>query len=303
MKSLRFTPGYARVLKEFEMIRSQKKEAGQGRARGEPDTTRARTLNEERRRAILDILTREGRVFVHDLAPQLRTSQVTIRKDLEVLHRRGLVQRTHGGALPAQEITLATTELAERKGHHNAARHAIARAASGLAVEGQTIALNSGPITELIAHELKNRRHLTVVTHSLRIAAELARSEIKVVLTGGELRINSFALVGPLAESSLKRLSADLLFLEPGGFDAQFGLTTADMLEAQVSRLMIRIARQTVLVCDSSKLGHRCLSSIAPPSVVHRIISCGRISESELKAIKDQGVELTSLPEPESSGP
>jgi DeoR family transcriptional regulator, aga operon transcriptional repressor len=96
------------------------------------------------------------------------------------------------------------------------------------------------------------------------------------MLTGGALRKNSFHLVGPLAEDSLRLVSADVLFLAVDGFDVRYGLTTPNELEARVNRAMIESAKTTVVVCDSSKFGKRSLSLIASASAVHHAITCGR---------------------------
>lgn len=256
---------------------------------------RARVLNEERRRAILEIINREGRVLVQDLGTRLETSQVTIRKDLEVLHSRGLVHRTHGGALPVRDGALLDPSLTEKERLHRKEKQRIAIAAASLVQDGHSIVLDSGSTTGLIARELRNHRRLTVITNSVRIAAELARTEVEVILTGGVLRRNSYSLVGPLAEESLKHLSADLLFLGVDGFDVHFGLTTPNMLEAQVNRVMIEVSRRTVVVCDSSKFGRRSLSLIASPSAVHHTITDIRIPKPDQEVLKDLGIEVTAV--------
>lgn len=250
-------------------------------------------LIEERRRAILDIINREGRALVKVLAPQFTTSQVTIRKDLEVLHSQGLLYRTHGGALPIRTGALLDPSLREKEKLHRKEKLRIAQAAAQLVKEGQSVVLDSGTTTTCIAHALRDFRNLTVITNAVNIAAELAGTAIEVVLTGGILRENSFSLVGPIAEESLRRLSADLLFLGVDGFDVRFGLTTPNLLEAKVNRVMVEISRRTVVVCDSSKFGRRSLSLIVPPSAVHQTITDGRIPKSDLGALEEAGIEVT----------
>ena len=210
-------------------------------------------LNEERRRVILDLINQEGRVVVKDLAPRFGTSQVTIRKDLEILHSQGLAYRTHGGALPVRTAALLDPSLREKEKHHRKEKLRIGSAAARLVKEGQSVVLDSGTTTMVIARALRDFRQLTVITNAVNIAAELAGTPIEVILTGGILRENSFSLVGPLAEESLRRLSADILFLGVDGFDVHFGLTTPNLLEAKVNRVMVEIAQRTVVVCDSSK--------------------------------------------------
>ncbi len=250
-------------------------------------------LNEERRRAILDILSRDGRVLVQELGPRFGTSQVTIRKDLEILHGRGLVYRTHGGALPIQTGALLDPSLREKEKLHRKEKQRIAATAVSLIKEGQSVVLDSGTTTTAIARALRGFRRLTVITNAVNVAAELAGTEIETILTGGVLRENSFSLVGPLAEETLRRLSADVLFLGVDGFDIHFGLTTPNLLEANVNRVMVEIARRTVVVCDSSKFGRRSLSLIAPTSAVHQTITDSRIPKQDLKVLEEAGIEVT----------
>jgi DeoR family transcriptional regulator, aga operon transcriptional repressor len=250
-------------------------------------------LNEERRRAILDLLTHQGRVLVTELAGQFETSQVTIRKDLEILHAHGLVHRTHGGALPAREGALEDPTLREKEKLHRQEKLRIAETAAAKVKEGQVLILDSGTTTTAIARALRNFKSLTIITNAVNIAAELAGTAVEVILTGGTLRKNSFSLVGPIAEETLRRLSADLLFLGVDGFDVQFGLSTPNLLEAKVNRVMVEVAKKTVAVCDSSKFGRRSLSLIAPPSALQEVITDRGIPKADQRVLKQAGVEVT----------
>jgi DeoR family transcriptional regulator, aga operon transcriptional repressor len=250
-------------------------------------------LNEERRRSILEMMHRDGRVLVVDLAKQFRTSQITIRKDLEVLDSQGLIQRTHGGALPIQSGALLDPTLREKEKLHRKEKMRIATAAARMVEEGQSVLLDSGTTTTAIARELKGLGKLTVITNATNIAAELAGTKVEVILTGGTLRKNSFSLVGPLAEQTLRQLSADILFLGVDGFDTKAGLFTPNILEAQVNRIMVEISSRTVAVCDSSKFGRRSLCNIMPSSAVNHVITDKNIGKHDLQALRDGGVTVT----------
>jgi len=252
-------------------------------------------LNEERRRAILAALNRDGRVLVKDLAAHFQVSQITIRKDLEVLQGRGLLHRTHGGALVPSSGALNDPSLQEKEKLHRTEKMRIAQAAVRLVEEGQSILLDSGTTTMAIARALRNFRKLTVITNAVNIAAELANSEIEVILTGGTVRKNSFSLVGPLAEETLRHLSADTLFLGVDGFDTRLGLSTPNLQEANVNRVMVEISRQVVAVCDSSKFGRRSLSTIVPPNAIHHVITDKKISKMDIQNLKNTGVSLTLI--------
>jgi DeoR family transcriptional regulator of aga operon len=250
-------------------------------------------LNEERRRAILETLNREGRVLVLELAKRFETSQVTIRKDLEALDAHGLIHRTHGGALPAREGALEDPTLREKEKLHHREKLRIAEAAARMVQEGQVVILDSGTTTTEIARALRNFRNLTIVTNAVNIAAELSGTAVEVILTGGTLRKNSFSLVGPIAEETLHRLHADLLFLGVDGFDVQYGLSTPNLLEAKVNRVMVEIAKRKVAVCDSSKFGRRSLSLIAAPSALNEVITDRGVPKVDARALKKAGIEVT----------
>src|SRR5271157_1488058 len=250
-------------------------------------------LSEERQRAILELLRRDGRVLVVDLAKQFHTSQVTIRKDLDILHVKGQIHRTHGGALPAGEGALEDPTLREKEKLHRKEKLQIAAAAAHMVTEGQVVILDSGTTTTGIARALRNFQNLTIITNAVNIAAELSGSAVEVILTGGNLRKNSFSLVGPIAEETLHRLHADILFLGVDGCDVQYGLSTPNLLEAKVNRAMIEIAQRVIAVCDSSKFGRRSLSLIAPASAVHQIITDSQIPPSDLRGLKKAGIEVT----------
>ena len=259
----------------------------------QPAAAGASVLNEERRRAILEILSREGRVLVIDLARRFETSQVTIRKDLEALHAHGLIHRTHGGGLPARESALEDPTLREKEKLHRKEKLHIAAEAAKMVQEGQVVILDSGTTTTEIARALRRFKTLTIVTNAVNIAAELSGTEVDVILTGGTLRKNSFSLVGPIAEETLRRLNADLLFLGVDGFDVHYGLSTPNLLEAKVNRTMVEVAKRTIAVCDGSKFGRRSLSLIAPPTALHEVITDRSAPKADVRALKKLGIEVT----------
>jgi DeoR family transcriptional regulator, aga operon transcriptional repressor len=250
-------------------------------------------LNEERRRAILDLLGRQGRVLVPELSRHFETSQVTIRKDLDLLHAHGMVHRTHGGALPSRDGALEDPTLREKEKLHRQKKLHIAASAVSMVREGQVIILDSGTTTTAIARALRSFQNLTIITNAVNIAAELAGTAVEVILTGGTLRKNSFSLVGPIAEETLRRLSADLLFLGVDGFDVHYGLSTPNLMEAKVNRVMVEVAKRTVAVCDSSKFGRRSLSLIVPTSALQEVITDRGAPKSDLSVLKQARIEVT----------
>jgi DeoR family transcriptional regulator, aga operon transcriptional repressor len=252
-----------------------------------------RILNEERRRAIVDFINQNGRALVRDLAGKFGNSEITIRRDLELLHDRGLIYRTHGGALPIRAGAELDRDLTQRELQHPREKLKIAAAAARMVKEGQAVILDSGSTTTAIARALRDFQQLTVITNAINIVAELTGGSVDVILTGGTLRKNSYSLVGPIAEESLRRLKADILFLGVDGFDTHSGVSTPNLLEAQLNRLMVNIAARVVAVCDSSKFGRSSLSSIVPICNIHEVITDKHIPASDLRALKKAGVQVT----------
>jgi DeoR family transcriptional regulator, aga operon transcriptional repressor len=250
-------------------------------------------LTDERRQEILTVVQREGRALVVDLAKRFSTSTITIRKDLEFLQTRGLVQRTHGGALPVRASNLGDPSLQDKEKQHQREKLRIAAAAVRMVKEGQCVILDSGSTTTAIARALREFRELTVITNAVNIAAELAGTSIDVILTGGTLRKNSFSLVGPQAEDTLREINADILFLGVDGFDTKVGLTTPNVLEARVNRSMANAARKVVAVCDSSKFGRRSLAVIVQPNGIHEVITDKNVPRSTVQELREAGIEVT----------
>ncbi len=237
------------------------------------DLAGSEMLIEERRQHVLACIQRDGRAIVGELSDQLGISRITIRKDLEYLQSKGLIHRTHGGALAVQASTLFDPSLPDKEKVHSKEKERIAAAAVKLVQEGSCIILDSGTTTTAIARALRTFSRLTVITNAVNIAAELSSSDFEVILTGGTLRKNSFSLVGPLAEEVLREIHADILFLGVDGFDPEVGVTTPNVPESRVNRTMVSSAETVVVVCDSTKFGRHSLALIVPSQKIHTVIT------------------------------
>ena len=254
---------------------------------------RPEMLIDERRQHILELIQKQGRALVSDLSEQLGISQITIRKDLDYLQSKGVIQRSHGGALRIQSSTLVDPSLQEKQKHNFREKERIAAAATKLVEEGQCIILDSGTTTTAVAERLKRFKQLTVITNAVNIAAELAGTDFEVILVGGTMRKNSFSLVGPLAEDNLEEMHADILFLGVDGFDLEVGITTPNFLESRVNRAMVKAARHVVAVCDSSKFSRRSLSRIVPPGAIHHVITDQNLPKDIQESLRAMGIALT----------
>ncbi|WP_043486489.1 MULTISPECIES: DeoR/GlpR family DNA-binding transcription regulator [Streptomyces] len=250
--------------------------------------------------ALLEILTRDGRIEVEAAADAMQVSAATIRRDLDELARQQMVTRTHGGAV----INAIAYDLPLR---YKAARNApekerIADAAAGLVKAGAVVGLNGGTTTTAVARALAARPELgtegagpslTVVTNALNIANELVvRRHVKLVVTGGVARPASYELTGPLATEVLTRITLDHVFIGVDAIDVRYGATAQDEGEADINRALALRAEQVVVVADSSKLGRRAFARICPVEDVHVLVTDKAAGPALTDPFAAAGVEI-----------
>jgi DeoR family transcriptional regulator of aga operon len=246
----------------------------------------------ERLGAILEELSDGGAVDVGALSERLGASPATIRRDLVLLDQQRLLTRTHGGAI-AQGVAYELP-LRYKAGRHQDEKRRIAAEAASRVTEGMAIGLTGGTTTTEVARALVEMDRLTVVTNALNIASELAlRRNLKLVVTGGWARSESYELVGPLADATLAGLNLDLACVGVDGISAEAGLTTHHDIEAHTNRTLMERARRVVVVADGSKAGRVAFAEICPLDRVGELITDGSADPAALDAIRDAGVEVT----------
>jgi DeoR family transcriptional regulator, aga operon transcriptional repressor len=257
-------------------------------------TGQPRLLVEERRQKSLELVEKQGRVTVDELGKRFAVSAVTVRGDLDSLDRSGALIRSHGGALK-RASALQDSPIDVKETLHHGEKVRIGHAAAQMIRENETVMLDSGTTTAEVTRHMKflKLKSLTVITNALNIAMELANlSHVRVIMIGGILRQMSYSLVGPHAEHALRGLLADRLFLGVDGLDPEIGLSTPDVLEAQLNASMIRASREVIVVADSSKFQRRSLSVIAKLDSVHKVITDDRVSPEMVAALQAHGVEV-----------
>ena len=223
-------------------------------------------LASQRQSAILDLVRRHGGVRVSELVRQLGVSDMTIRRDLEALVDRGLVDKVHGGATMAALGSTEELGFDAKSARQLDEKAAIAARAAELVEPGTAIALSAGTTTAALAAYLINVPGLTVVTNSIPVADALYRKgriDQTVVLTGG-VRTPSDALAGPVAEAAIGSLNVDVLFLGVHGMGPRTGFTTPNLMEAAIDRLMVATARRVVVLADHTKWETAGIATIAP---------------------------------------
>jgi DeoR/GlpR family transcriptional regulator of sugar metabolism len=248
-------------------------------------------LARQRQDAILDQVTREGGARVAELVERFGVSDMTVRRDIQVLAQRGLVARVHGGAAAVSEhFTADEPEFKVKSALQPAEKRAIAAAAAGLVEPGNSVALSAGSTTYAVAQALCDVPRLTVITNSLPVADMLhsqAPPDVTVILIGG-VRTRSDALVGPVALAVLRDLHVDWLFLGVHGMDLRSGLTSPNMSEAETDRAMIASAHRLVVVADHSKWNVVGLAAIAPISEVDILVTDDKLPEPARRALEAQ---------------
>jgi DeoR/GlpR family transcriptional regulator of sugar metabolism len=222
-------------------------------------------LADQRRMLIAEEIRRRGAVRVSELTERLGVSDMTIRRDLDVLAGSGLIDKVHGGATARARQSTDEPGFEAKSERQFREKEAIALASAQLVQAGQAIALGAGTTTWRLAHHLLDVPDLTVVTNSLQVAAVLHRADrqnLTVVLTGG-VRTPSDALVGPVAVAALRSLHVDVLFTGAHGMAEDAGFTTPNLLEAETNWALISSAQRVVVVADHTKWGVRGLSRFA----------------------------------------
>lgn len=236
-----------------------------------------------------------GAASVQELADHVRSSQITVRRDLDYLARVGLVARTRGGAVAGAQGSEPT--YAAKAGQGQQEKRAIARTAAALVHDDDVVVLGPGTTTEALALALADKQGLTVVTNSLLVADLLAdRPTHRVICTGGELRGSIRAFVGDTAIRSFAAIHADIAFLSGNGLDAGFGLSTPNLMVAETDRAIARTGERLVVLADHTKIGTRTALQTVAPEAISCVITDA--DGPEIAALRSLGVDVLLAGDP-----
>lgn len=256
------------------------------------------TQAEKRRYAILEELTQRQAVRVTELSQAFGVSEVSVRRDLSHLERQGFLRRIHGGAVPVPNARAQLSQAISGTTAHAAEKANIGRAAAELVRPGERLLFDSGTtVLEVARHlppDLRESGNLTVITSSLPIVRELGPCKgIHLILLGGVFLSQYEVVVGPPTVAQLNGLHADKLFLGADGLTFAKGVTTANVLEAEVDRAAIAAASQVIIVADSSKIGLIGLTTIMPLDDVKKLITDAGAPAEFVGELRRLGVEVT----------
>jgi DeoR/GlpR family transcriptional regulator of sugar metabolism len=246
----------------------------------------------------------DGAVRVADLVRELGVSDMTVRRDLEILDERGLLEKVHGGATAVAGNALFEPGFAAKSTLQQAEKDAIADAAVALVEPGMAIGVSAGTTTYALAQRLADIPGITVVTNSVRVADvlnQMGRADQTIILTGG-VRTPSDALVGPFAVAALRTVHMDLVFVGVHGMDPHSGFTCPNLLEADTDRALIDAGRRLVVVADHTKWGMIGISSIARLDQADVLITDSGLEPAARRILADTVRELV-VADPDGPAP
>ncbi|MGH3731607.1 MAG: DeoR/GlpR family DNA-binding transcription regulator [Micromonosporaceae bacterium] len=249
---------------------------------------------------LLEILAEDGRISVEDASERLKVSQATIRRDFDQLAQQQMITRTRGGAV-ANTVSY-DLPLRYKSAKHVGEKQRVGNAAAAIVTPGMVVGMNGGTTTTEVARALATRSDLinntdgsalTIVTNALNIANELiVRPHVKVVVTGGVVRPQSYELIGPLATGVLRELTLDICFLGVDAVDVTLGAAAHHEGEAAINGLMAARARRVVILADSSKLGRHAFARICPVDRVETLITDTGADDEVVTTFTDAGINL-----------
>src|SRR5829696_1304164 len=252
---------------------------------------------ERRAQVILQELLRAGKVSVGTLARRLKVSAATIRRDLSELEGRGLLRRSHGGAVTIQPLLYEpfrhVSYYHEQERQRGAEKRRIGLVAAELISDGDILAIGAGTTATQVARSVCLHKGITVLTNAVNVAMELShRDDLKVIVTGGFLSGDWFALVGPGAIQSVGEVFVDKVFIGVDGIHVEHGLTTNYPDQATIHRALMRQARRKVVVADHRKLGATGSALICPLEGVDILITDKGATDSSVAPFVARGIEV-----------
>jgi len=245
----------------------------------------------QRREAVHALVMHHRELTADDIAREVDVSLATIRRDLAALERRGLVERTWGGARIRATVRYLD-DFAEAAELQATSKRAVAAAAASMVEPGMVVGLSGGTTCTELARWLR-AKDITVVTNAVNAAIELYNhGKTRVIVTGGSMNAYSYELVGEMATATLHEHRLDLCFVGCSGITPDFGYSMRDRPEATVARAFHAVSERTVVVADHSKVGRKTLARFAPLKTVPSLITDRGIDLGALRTLEEEGVHV-----------
>lgn len=243
-----------------------------------------------RQSEIVDLLQKDERVNVQQLAEHFSVSAMTIRRDMTMLEEQGFLIRTHGGALPAEKLRF----LRRAFPHYRVSpqKAAIGKLAASQVQPGQTVMVDSGTTTLEVARNLPKDNGITVATTSISVAQELYGSPFQLVLFGGFIGKGFPSTYGPLTEATLKDFHVDILFIGSDAADSKSGFYMFNLSTINLERLMISISNYVIVVAESAKFGNKAFVRHATLDQVHAVVTDTGLSLADRKNLEEHNIKV-----------
>jgi DeoR/GlpR family transcriptional regulator of sugar metabolism len=251
-------------------------------------------LKEQRKRKILNLIETNSQVQIAELVALFDVSDMTIRRDLQDLAQKGLIKRTHGGAVSVQhEKKNVEPPIIERSNDQKFEKRQIARKVAGLIRDGEKIFLGSGTTTLAIAEELKDHRNLTVITNAVTIINTLIpATQITIIGLGGFLRRSEMSMIGHFTEAALANLQVDKVIIGIRGIDLDYGLTSDDLQELITDQAILKIGKEVIVAADHTKFGYVAAIRTAPITMADMIVTDDKVPDEIVDAIRISGTQV-----------
>lgn len=247
----------------------------------------------DRREKIIAALNREGMVKANELVEQYGVSMETIRRDLEYLERRGLVDRVYGGAILRKKRGVEP-KIEKRQMEHYEEKKAIGQRAVDLVEDGEVIAIDLGTTTRELARALVGKkRRLTVITNSIPIALDLSADEnIRVIMVGGEVRRNELSVSGNIADENMRYFQTDKIFLGVGGLTEKFGITDYHVEETPFRRIGVNRTQKVIALADHSKFGVTAMNQVCDLDQIDVLVTDRQTDKNLIGRLRSRGMKV-----------
>jgi len=246
----------------------------------------------ERHKLILSLLTKQGRLSVAEIVKQFSISEATARRDLETLASDGRVQRVHGGAIAAEQAP-PELPILERESEQADEKVRIGRATAMLVHDNDAIFLGSGTTVLEVAKNLREHKHLTVITNSLPVLNTLAGiREITVISLGGMLRDSELSFIGHITEQALAEVRVDKVIIGTRGLSLEHGLTNDYLQETLTDRAILKIGREVIIVADHTKVNRVSTVLLAPLDSAHTFVTDDTVEKKFVQSLKKLGIKV-----------
>ena len=250
-------------------------------------------LPEKRLKNILEMIEEKGIVSISEISSICSVSMITVRRDFQELEKRGMLIRTHGGAVKPNNVINGLFKFEERIGRNKESKEYICKTASEFVNDGDVIFIDCGSTPYYLSKYIIRKKNVKVITNSLPVVSELINFPgIKVILIGGEVEPERKAIYGYTAEKHIEEFHVQKAFIGADGISIAGGLSSFDEKEAAITKKMAAAADKVILLCDSSKIEKDCMIKFAPLSIIDYLVTDKGINSSLVSKYEKHNIKI-----------